>query len=131
MKYLLDTNICIHWIQGRDLKLRDKIISTPLDELVLCSPVKAELYYGAKNSAKRFENEQVLARFFAPIKSLPFDDQSSVFYGELRTHLRAQGQPIGNQDLMIASIAHQHQLTLVTRDVLDFKMIPLLKIEEW
>ena len=46
LKYLLDTNACIHYITGRSVPLRDKLIATPAAEIVVCSIVKAEMFYG-------------------------------------------------------------------------------------
>jgi predicted nucleic acid-binding protein len=47
MKYLLDTNVCIRYISGRSPNVLQKMRSTPADTIVVCSVVKAELFYGA------------------------------------------------------------------------------------
>src|SRR5437016_5480111 len=109
MKYLLDTNVCVAWLGGKDLQLRDKIIASKRDELVLCSIVQAELMYGARKSQHREKNEHRLRIFFSNIRSLPFDDESAEHYAMLRTMLENSGTLIGANDLMIASIAQQHR----------------------
>jgi tRNA(fMet)-specific endonuclease VapC len=44
--------------------------------------------------------------------------------------LREKGQPIPENDIWIAAIAQQHDLTLVTKDA-HFNVIDHLKIEKW
>ena len=52
-------------------------------------------------------------------------------YGQVRTHLERAGTPIGPNDLMIASIALTHNLTLVTHNTREFSRVPDLRIEDW
>ena len=52
LKYLFDTNVCIRYITGRSIPLRDKIIATPANEIAVCSIVKAEMFYGSMKSGK-------------------------------------------------------------------------------
>ncbi len=47
MRYLLDTNVCVMYLNGRSDLVRDRILSTPTQDIVVCSVVKAELFYGA------------------------------------------------------------------------------------
>ena len=131
MKYILDTNICIGIINGKDPSLRDKIRSVQKNDIVICSVIKAELIYGAKKSQQRIKNEQRLTVFFSEIRSLSFDDGSADYYGTLRVLLEQSGTVIGANDLLIGAIAQQHQLTLVTRNHREFARIPSLNIEVW
>ncbi len=50
MKYLLDTNVCIRYLNGRSVNVRDKIKLLNPDDIVLCSVLKSELYFGAWKS---------------------------------------------------------------------------------
>lgn len=131
MKYLLDTNICIAWLGGKDPKIRDRVVGSSREELAICSVVKAELVYGARKSQHREKNERRLKGFFENLQSLPFDDDAAEYYGTLRTLLEKLGTTIGANDLMIASIAQQHGLTIVTRNSREFEKIPTLKTENW
>ncbi|MGK5085229.1 type II toxin-antitoxin system VapC family toxin [Bdellovibrionota bacterium FG-1] len=131
MKYLLDTNICIGIINGKEPKLREKLISLSKGDVVICSVVKAELLYGVKKSQLRAKNESRLEVFFSQLPSLPFDDASADQYGSLRALLEQAGITVGSNDLMIAAIAQQHRLTVVTRNEREFGMIPTLKTEIW
>jgi len=46
-------------------------------------------------------------------------------------HLASQGTPIGANDMMIASIALEHGLTLVTNNTSEFSRVSGLKLEDW
>ena len=48
MGYLLDTNVCIEILRGRNLALKARLATKSLNELVLCSVVWAELQCGAR-----------------------------------------------------------------------------------
>jgi tRNA(fMet)-specific endonuclease VapC len=131
MTKLLDTNICIAFLTGRQPAVRDKLLSLPRDEIVLCSVVKAELLYGARNSERVDQNLARLSAFFAPFRSLPFDDEAAERYGEIRALLRRQGTPIGDNDMMIAAIAASSGATLVTRNQDEFRRVAGLRVESW
>jgi tRNA(fMet)-specific endonuclease VapC len=131
MNVLLDTNICIAFLSGLDRGVRDRILSLSPGEVVLCSVVKAELLYGARNSERVEENLSRLARFFAPLRSLPFDDEAAARYGLLRAQLRREGRPIGANDMMIAAIALASDLTLVTRNEREYAAIAGLRVTTW
>ena len=131
MSYLLDTNVCIAFLAGKDSSVREKLLSVAPTEVSLCSVVKAELYYGARRSAQVERNLDRLAEFFEAFESLPFDDAASAHYGLLRTELESLGTPIGANDLMLASIALACQATLVTRNQREFLRVPALAVTSW
>ncbi len=129
--YLLDTNTCIRLLNGSSASVINRFSRTSPSQLRLCSVVKAELIYGARKSHQVAKNLRNLREFFAPIMSLPFDDDCSEEYGKVRADLERAGTPIGANDLMIASIARHHDLTLVTNNVLEFSQVVGLPVEDW
>lgn len=129
--YLLDTNTCIHFLNGtRDAVAQQMHSSSPSD-IALCSIVKAELLYGARHSKQVEENLRLLNRFFTPLTSLPFDDRCAEEYGLIRAQLTAQGTLIGPNDLMIAAIARTHDATLVTHNTHEFSRVAGLRLTDW
>ncbi len=66
-----------------------------MENLVLCTPVKAELWYGACKSEHAAANQSLLPEFFAQLPSLPFDDKTIENYGEIRALPAKAGTPIG------------------------------------
>lgn len=97
----------------------------------LCSVVKAELLFGARNSSRVAENLERLDRFFAPLESLVFDDLAAEHYGVLRAWLRREGSPIGANDMLIAAIALANDATLATRNLDEFRRVPGLRVQRW
>lgn len=131
MKYLLDANACIRYLNSRAPKLMQRLRATPTDEIALCAVVKAELFYGAMKSRNALETLNKQQQFFAPFISLPFDDIAAGYFGEVRAELERLGTPIGAYDLQIAAIALANNLTLVTANVREFSRVRNLKIEDW
>src|SRR5438105_13927072 len=118
--HLLDSDVCIAWLKGKDERLKERLASAPVGSLAVCSVVKAELFFGARNSGRVASNLRRLVSFFEPFASLSFDDASADEYGDLRAHLESEGRPIGSNDMMIAAIALASQVKLVTRNVHEF-----------
>lgn len=131
MTYLLDTNTCIKYMNGRSENIRLKLDSARQEDIVVCSIVKAELFYGAmksKNPEKNLVNQN---RFLERFISLPFDDDASKTYGEIRAQLEKKGTPIGPNDLLIAAIALSCGVTLVTNNTREFGRVDGLELEDW
>jgi tRNA(fMet)-specific endonuclease VapC len=131
VSYLLDTNICVAFLNQKDTALRKRFQKTDPDEVKLCSIVKAELLYGARNGTRIEENLATLAKFFDLFESVAFDDTAAEHYAMLRVHLRRAGTPIGANDMLIASIAIAADATLVTRNQDEFVRVPGLRVQAW
>ena len=129
--YLLDTNACIRILNGTSPRLVARLREHEPAEIRLSAVVKAELLYGARRSARTADNLRLLARFFAPLVCLPFDDECAERYGLLRVELERVGTPIGPNDLMIAATALAHDLVLVTHNVDEFSRVAGLRDEDW
>jgi tRNA(fMet)-specific endonuclease VapC len=130
MKYLLDTNACIHHLKFADSPITHKL-TIHLPETAVCSVTKAELFYGAMRSNNPTQSIGVQQEFLELFISLAFDDEAARICGRIRAQLSNQGTPIGPYDLQIAAIALAHQLTLVTHNVQEFSRVQDLKIEDW
>ena len=138
MKYLLDSSVCIQYLNQRSEKIIQRLQDLSDIDIVVCSIVKADslrgeaiLFYGAMrthNPAKTLQKQQEFLNRFI---SLKFDDECAVIYGEIRSKLAAKGTPIGNNDLHIAAIAIANNLTLITHNTREFSRIDNLKLEDW
>jgi tRNA(fMet)-specific endonuclease VapC len=131
MIYLLDSNTCIRFLNGRSVNIARKVKTTPPDQIAVCSIVKAELYFGAERSNNVTKTRAEQDEFFTPFQSLPFDDAVANIYAKIRADLAAKGTPIGPNDLMIAAIALANNLTLITHNTREFSRIETLKLEDW
>lgn len=131
MKYLLDTNACIVFLNNISSPIRARLEQLRPSDVALCSVVKSELIYGVMKSRNREKNLEKISIFFSQFRSLPFDDSCARVSGEVRSDLASQGTPIGPYDLQIASIALVHDLILVTHNVKEFSRVPGLRFEDW
>jgi tRNA(fMet)-specific endonuclease VapC len=131
MKYLLDTNVCIIYLKGRNLNLKQRLESVPIQEIAVCSIVKSELCYGAMKSANPKRNFALQQAFLEQFVSLPFDDLAATTFGAIRVQLETRGIPIGAYDLQIAAIALANNLTLVRHNTQEFGRVDGLQLEDW
>jgi tRNA(fMet)-specific endonuclease VapC len=131
VSFVLDTNACIGLLTGRAPKLAEKLRFLSPSEIRLSSVVQAELLHGARRSARPAENLRLLAAFFEPFESLPFDDRCAERYGVVRTELELRGEPIGPNDLLIAATALAFDATLVTHNQEEFGRVVGLQLEDW
>jgi tRNA(fMet)-specific endonuclease VapC len=80
--------------------------------------VVAELRAGFALGRRGAQNERVLRAFLAKpgVATLFADEQTTHHYATLFRQLRAQGTPIPVNDLWVAALVLQHDLTLCARD---------------
>jgi tRNA(fMet)-specific endonuclease VapC len=131
VSFLLDTNVCIAFLNGRDIGVKDKLLALDPAAVQLCSVVRAELLYGARKSAQVDDNLARLTEFFSAFSSLPFDDAAAEQYGIIRTQLAREGRPIGPNDLMIAATALANDRTLISRNQSELHRVPGLRVVSW
>jgi tRNA(fMet)-specific endonuclease VapC len=124
LKSLLDTNVCITYMRGKDPVLLQRFGQHQPADIALCSVVLAELRYGAECSADPPMEHARIDTFVAPYVSLPFDDAAARLFGEIRRALASAGKQIGPYDTMIAAIALAHGLILVTHNTSKFGRVP-------
>jgi tRNA(fMet)-specific endonuclease VapC len=128
--YLLDTNILSDLIRHPGGLVARRVVQVGQKEIFTSIIVAAELRYGCakKGSSKLLERVQGLLETI-PVLSL--DMPSDAQYGLIRAELEAAGQPIGMNDLLIASHALALGLTLVTDKTSEFSRVRGLKVENW
>ena len=131
MTYLLDANACIHLLNGTSASLLERFRRESPSTLRMSSVVKAELVFGARNSSRPAENLRLIASFWEPFESLPFDDPCAEQYGLIRAELKRQGRLIGANDMLIAATALARDVTLITHNTREFARVPGLKLEDW
>jgi len=131
IEYVLDTNACIRYINGRSPQLRLRLESMPRNLIAVSTITKAEMFYGSAKSQNPEKSRKQQLEFLETIHSIPFDDTAAVNYGTLRAALERMGTPISGNDMLIAAIALANDLILVTHNVAEFSRVDGLKIEDW
>jgi len=115
MKLMLDTN------RYKDLCSGEATILTAAEQselIVFPFIVIAELKAGFLCGTKAKENEAILSRFLNEkyVQIIYADKETLSHYAVLYKQLREQGTPIPTNDLWIAALAVQHNMTLGSRD---------------
>ena len=131
MKYLLDTNICIHIIKQHPVQVINKIRELKSSDLAISTITLSELEYGIAKSNKPLKNRLALSEFLSAIEILEYGAHASKIYGQIRVLLEKEGKTIGPLDMLIAAHALAEKLILVTNNEKEFKRIPDLEVENW
>lgn len=127
MKYLLDTNVCIDFLKGRNALLVPRI-EAAFGNLSISAITFAELVVGSRKSQEPIEDARRVDVFATSIEVLPFDASAARAYG---TITRAVGVPRKTFDLLIGAHAVSQDMTLITANEADFADIPGLRVENW
>ena len=127
----LDTDLLIAILRGKEEAYK-KVTKIDEESRGATTAINAfEIFFGAYKSAMKSENVKEAVKLLERLELIPFDLASSRKAGELTAELREKGQPIDYRDAMIAGIAIENDLTLVTRNKSHFSRIKNLKLETW
>ena len=111
MKYLLDTNICIHYLRGKfnvDKSIEDK----GLENCYISEITVLELRYGAENSQNKEKSHNAVDTFLKGIVIIPIYG-SVKKYAEEKVRLNKLGKPQNDEfDLLIGVTAIENKLIL-------------------
>lgn len=138
MNFLLDTNVISEWIKPRpDLGVVSWLNECDEDRIFLSVVTIAELRHGIERmqaSARRdrinkWLTEELLLRFEGRL--LGIDSHVADIWGTFMARTKKAGQSIGPMDACIAAIAEYGGLTLVTRNVADFKVFKITVLNPW
>ncbi|MCB9455639.1 MAG: type II toxin-antitoxin system VapC family toxin [Anaerolineaceae bacterium] len=131
MKYLLDTNTCIRYINGRAPQIRERIRLIADTDITISTVTMGEMFFGSAKVSILNVPAPDRMLFFVRFAHLVFDESAANEFGRIRAHLEAAGTPIGPYDMQIAAIALVHGLIVVTHNTREFSRIPNLQIEDW
>ena len=130
MRYLLDTNVVSDLVRNPEGRITQRI--REVGEAQVCTNiiVAAEVRFGmAKRGSQRLSRQA--GTVLKSLQILSIEAPVDITYADLRASLEASGQPIGANDLLIASHAVTLGLTLVTDNVREFGRVDGLQVENW
>lgn len=130
MIYLLDTNVCIAAIRGNPMVMQALAARSPEDCAVSMVSV-FELFAGVFRCNDPEGEGRKVSTFLKPFHLLPFDWDSALKTAEIRCQLEKAGYKIGPYDLQLSGQALSLDLTIVTRNTLEFKRVTDLRLEDW
>jgi tRNA(fMet)-specific endonuclease VapC len=99
--------------------------------LAIASIVLAELYAGAYKHPNPPALLTLITDLLQEVKVLDFDSACAEQFGQVRGTVLQQGITVSRVDLLIASVALVHNLTMVTHNTKDYHNIPGLRLDDW
>jgi tRNA(fMet)-specific endonuclease VapC len=124
---LLDTNIVIAFFAQDPTVLREMQAAS---QFFIPTIVLGELYFGAEKSNQAAQNIKRIDELAKSTAILGCNVETARQYGELKNQLRQRGRPLPENDVWIAALALQHNLTLITRDA-HFQHVESLSLTPW
>jgi tRNA(fMet)-specific endonuclease VapC len=128
-KYLLDTNICIHFL-GDEFNIKEKIEKAGLENCLVSEITIAELKFGAENSQNKEKNRKTIDDFVKKFSIIPIHNSIDI-YAKEKARLRKKGKSLDDFDLLIGATAISNNFTLITRNVSDFDRLDGIEIKNW
>ena len=129
MAYLIDTDICSAHLRNV-IGVADRFAKN-IGQLHKSVLTLGELLSWTLRSKSPPRYQQVLSKLLADLTILDVNRVVAERFGEVRSRLLDQGQPVASIDLMIGSTELVHGLTMVTHNVQHFVKIPGLVVEDW
>lgn len=130
-RYMLDTNVISHIMQGRDAALLTRLTQVPVGQVAMSSVTLGELEYGLHRKGRPARLQNALTQVLLRVDVLPWDEAVASCYGELCATLEARGVNLSDFDMMIAAHAITVDATLVSRDKAFAQVAPRLRLEVW
>ena len=129
MTHLLDTNtVSAHIKRPGGLAHR---FFQHAGGLAVPTIVLAEMYAGAHKLPSPSRLLTAISDILQEVAVLDFDLRCAETFGRVHGGLLQKGIAVPVVDLMIASVALVHDLTLVTHNTADFQNVPNLRLDDW
>lgn len=129
MSFLLDTDICSAYLKNNRVVANKMMLH--YGGLSVSVITVGELMTWAMRAKAPPSHLRTVRDFLQAVDTVDVDLAVAEKFGELRAMLLDHGQSTGPLDLLNASIALVHNMTMVTHNVADYVLIPGLTIEDW
>ena len=129
--YLLDTNH-VGLAVNRASIVGQRIFEARLAGIRIgtCLPVLCEIEAGLRQVRQRMKYRQDLNHLLLQLRLWPIDLTTARIYGDLYSELRRRGRVLSQVDIMIAALARQMKLTILTTDR-DFEAVSDIPTKDW
>ena len=126
--YLLDTNICIDFVDGRSDVAKRRVEAGFRSGLGISSITAGELLVGARESSDPVEDARRIERFIEVVRCHDFDEAAARSYALIAKQIGVRRKSF---DRLIAAHALALGYVLVTSNAKHFADVPGLKVEDW
>jgi tRNA(fMet)-specific endonuclease VapC len=130
MRYLLDTNACIHAMRG-DADVVSRIVAHSPADLTVSAITCFELFAGIEKCANPAQERAKVERLLETVGQLAFDNAAASYAARIRADLESRGAMIGPYDILLAGHALSLGMILVTANTREFARVIGLTVENW
>jgi tRNA(fMet)-specific endonuclease VapC len=128
MKYLIDTDISSYFLRGK-FNLFEIFEEKGLDNINLSRVSIAELKVVAHKNPESKINLSKIVAFSETLGVMEVDIETWELFSILKADLLKEGNKRGDFDILVASIAKQHNMVVVTNNVSHYE--DLVPVENW
>jgi tRNA(fMet)-specific endonuclease VapC len=129
--YMLDTDISSYVMKRHNEAVLRRLEKVRVADVSISAITKSELMYGVEVSPRRQQDQAALDAYLRHLEVLEYPGEAALHYAQIRAALRASGNMIGANDLLIAAHARCLGLTLVTNNTREFGRVDGLAVENW
>lgn len=131
---LLDTNVVSALMHRLPEALSRLRMSEPVD-VVLCSPVAAEIHYGLSRLAAGSRRRRILTEEYARLREavawVDWTEAAAAEFGRQKALLEARGTPIEDMDVAIGSVALTLGARVATYNRRHLGRLHGLAVDDW
>jgi tRNA(fMet)-specific endonuclease VapC len=129
--YLLDTNhLAKAVVVGSAVRQRVAELRKRGVRVGTCVPVLCEIEVGIQQVSRPVEYRIQLAQVLGQVRLWPLEPETAQEYGIIHRELKARGRFLSQVDMMLAALARQMKLVVVTTDK-DFAGLPDIRTDNW
>ncbi len=123
MTYLLDTDVIIGYLKGREREITLLKALKP-EGLAISLITYGEIYEGIYYGRNPQDNEHGFQQFLRDVSVFPLSKPIMRQFALIRGQLRQTGTLITDNDLLIGATALHHSFIVVTHNIRHFQRIP-------
>ena len=128
---LIDTDILSYYFKGDETVINNFKTYLETYELIEISIITYYEIFSGLLASNGFKKLEIFESFTNENMVIPLTEESCKISAKLYSNLKNKGNIIDDIDLLIAGIAIENEMTLVTNNEKHFNRIPNLNIENW
>jgi tRNA(fMet)-specific endonuclease VapC len=133
MTLVLDTSV-VSLLMRREPHALQRLSSLRPGDLILCTPVAAEITFGLERlpvSRRRTLLEAEYRRLEAELRWCDWTQQAAIEFGRQKAWLERAGTPVADMDVIIGSVALALHAGVATANARDFRRLEGLRVDDW
>lgn len=134
MRLVLDTSV-VSAIMRREGPTLERLKAHHPGDLLITSPVAAEIALGLRRLAEGSHRQTLLAAEYERLRSvvpwMDWTEGAALEFGRQKEALERAGTPVGDMDVIIGSVALAVGGGVATANARDFQRMQGLRVEVW